>query len=151
MHILVRQLIIASPVLFVLGCGTPSSAVKEPEIAPCDYARAMSGSLRMSAAVFPVNLPANATEAQREAATKKEILASLERVRGLSTLLNVSEKPSGVLTPELRDLAKAYLFLVERKADDSATPEEIEAARKDLEATHYTYISAVRAECIPDP
>ncbi len=111
----------------------------------------MSGALRTAAAVFPSRLSSTATDEERQAAAKREVQASLKRVRGLSTLLHVSEKPSGVLTPELRDLAKAYVTLVELKADPSATPEQIEAARKDLEATNYTYVSAMRAECIPDP
>lgn len=63
----------------------------------------------------------------------------------------MSNKPSGVLTPELRDLADAYLRVVELKASSTATPADLESARKDLEATHYTYVSAIRAECLPDP
>jgi len=148
---IVRCFALAIIGFWLSGCGQPNSAQKELEISPCDYARAMSGSLRTAAAVFPANLPSTTTDAEREAAVKREVLASLERIRGLSTLLQVSEKQSGVLTPELRDLSNSYVHLVELKASDGATPAEIDAARKDLEATYYTYVSAIRAECLPDP
>jgi hypothetical protein len=127
---ILRCFALAIIVIFVAGCGQPPTASKEPEIAPCDYARAMSGAFRTAAAVFPAQLPSSATEKEREAAVKREVQASLERIRGLSKLLHVSEKPSGVLTPELRDLAKAYVTLLELKADSAATPEQIENAAK---------------------
>lgn len=111
----------------------------------------MSGSFRNAAAVFPAQAPPGATDAERQQANKAEILASLGRVRALSELLLVSETPSGNLTAELRDLAKAYLRLAELRAEPGVSAGELETARKDLEAANYTYVSAARAECFPDP